>query len=100
MQEFPYSYDATVRIDAGGDARAVGGAVTVALCGHWEHDGPCRWPHHTAAEATAAGDVAVTTRFACAADEEPDVRRRIAAAVAGGSLIGPDGERTTWTAAE
>jgi hypothetical protein len=21
--------------------------VTVALCGHWEHDGECRWPHHT-----------------------------------------------------
>jgi hypothetical protein len=18
--------------------------VTVAMCGHWDHDGPCRWP--------------------------------------------------------
>ena len=20
--------------------------MTVALCGHWEHDGACRWPHN------------------------------------------------------
>ncbi len=20
--------------------------MTVALCGHWEHEGPCRWPHN------------------------------------------------------
>jgi hypothetical protein len=19
--------------------------VTTELCGHWEHEGPCRWPH-------------------------------------------------------
>jgi len=30
----------------GTDPAAVGAMVTVALCGHWEHDGPCRWPHH------------------------------------------------------
>jgi hypothetical protein len=30
------------------DPRAPGGEVTVALCGSWEHDGPCRWPHNTA----------------------------------------------------
>lgn len=36
-----------VLLDAGGDPRALGGAVTAALCGHWEHDGRCRWPHHT-----------------------------------------------------
>ena len=29
------------------DPRAVGGEVTVALCGHWDHDGPCRWPHNS-----------------------------------------------------
>lgn len=29
------------------DPRAPGGAVTTALCGHWEHDGPCRWPHNS-----------------------------------------------------
>ncbi len=29
------------------DVRAPGGTVTSALCGHWEHDGPCRWPHNS-----------------------------------------------------
>ena len=29
------------------DPRAPGGEVTVALCGHWEHEGPCRWPHNS-----------------------------------------------------
>ncbi len=30
---------------------AVGAAVTVELCGHWAHDGPCRWPHNSAIDA-------------------------------------------------
>ncbi len=32
----------------GTDPAAVGAAVTTALCGHWDHDGPCRWPHNNA----------------------------------------------------
>ena len=95
--EFPYAYTATVRLAAGGDTRAVGGAVTVALCGHWEHTGPCRWPHHTGSVPTDRGELIITTRFACSADEEPDVRNRIAAAVATGELLGPEGDLTTWT---
>jgi hypothetical protein len=34
----------------GVDPAAVGAAVTVELCGHWEHEGPCRWPHNSAIE--------------------------------------------------
>jgi hypothetical protein len=26
--------------------------VTVELCGHWEHEGACRWPHNSAIDAT------------------------------------------------
>jgi hypothetical protein len=94
---FPYEYTATVEIAEDGDARAIGGAVTVALCGHWEHDGPCRWPHHTEAVATGSGRHVVTTRFTCAEDEVSVVRAQIGAAVASGSLEGPDGHTTTWT---
>ena len=32
------------------DTRAPGGAVTVALCGSWDHVGSCRWPHHTSVD--------------------------------------------------
>jgi hypothetical protein len=97
MQDFPYEYNATVRMTDGGDPRAIGGAVTVALCGHWEHDGPCRWPHHTATVPIGSGSRAVTTRFACSASEEADVRAQIAAALATGSLQLPDGRATAWS---
>jgi hypothetical protein len=65
--DFPYVYETTVHLGDGGDARAVGGAVTVALCGHWEHAGPCRWPHHTAARPADDGRHAVAVRYTCAA---------------------------------
>lgn len=35
-------------LDDEADERAPGGAVTVALCGHWDHEGPCQWPHNNA----------------------------------------------------
>jgi hypothetical protein len=97
LMDFPYEYNATVRIADGGDPRAIGGAVTVALCGHWEHDGPCRWPHHTATIPIGSGRRAVTTRFACSESEEAEVRGQIAAAVASRALTSPDGVQTTWT---
>jgi hypothetical protein len=38
--------EASLVLGAGADPRAPGAAVTVALCGHWEHEGRCRWPHN------------------------------------------------------
>jgi hypothetical protein len=95
--DFPYEFNATVRVVDGGDPRAIGGAVTTALCGHWEHDGPCRWPHHTATIPIGSGRRAVTTRFDCSESEEAEVRAQIAAALAAGSLKGPDGRATAWS---
>jgi hypothetical protein len=46
----PYVVEATIRFRADADVRAPGGLVTIALCGHWDHDGPCRWPHRTEAD--------------------------------------------------
>jgi hypothetical protein len=38
-------------IEADADLRARGAGITVALCGHWEHEPPCRLaPHHTLAK--------------------------------------------------
>ena len=79
-----------------GDTAALGGAVTRSLCGHWEHDGPCRWPHFTSPEAD--GDtVVVTVYFDAPSEEEEQVRNRIRSALTSGSLTGPDGTTTTWT---
>ena len=44
--------DVALQLNAGTDARAPGGEVTVALCGHWEHPGPCRWPHNSAIDSS------------------------------------------------
>ncbi|MGZ4755861.1 MAG: hypothetical protein ACXWA9_13195 [Acidimicrobiia bacterium] len=69
-----------LELGPGADRRASGGAVTTALCGHWEHDGPCRWPHHTAidvSEATARVRTVVVTD----AETRADVTRRIETAL-------------------
>ena len=46
--------DAAVELADRTNPAAVGAAVTTALCGHWEHDGPCRWPHNNAIDAARA----------------------------------------------
>jgi hypothetical protein len=84
-----------VRLDAGGDSRALGGAVTVALCGAWEHDGDCRWPHRTDV-VPRGGALVVDVRVTCPDADEHDVRRRVVDALSAGELTGPDGRRTTW----
>jgi hypothetical protein len=92
---WPYEHRATLTLPPGGDPAAPGAAVTVALCGHWEHQPPCRWPHHTAAEPAGGGRFTVRTGFSCAPDQEREVRARIVTALAGGRLVGPNGE-TSW----
>jgi hypothetical protein len=84
-----------VRIDAGGDTAAPGGAVTTALCGHWEHDGPCRWPHATRA-LERGGALVLDISVECDAAEADEVRRLVLDALAAGETTGPDGWRTTW----
>jgi len=72
-----FAHDASVIIEPSGDVRAIGGAITVALCGHWEHEPPCPLaPHHTATE-VAGDEVAVRILFAAEPADEGEVRRRI-----------------------
>lgn len=74
-----YAHDAVVTMPADADVREPGAKITVALCGHWEHEGPCPLaPHHTSA--VRAGDaVALRILFAAEADDETEVRARIRA---------------------
>ena len=77
-----YAHDAVLTSAA--DDRAPGAAITVALCGHWEHDPPCPIaPHHTAA--TRDGDeLRLRILFATEPDRVDEVRSRIDAALAAG----------------
>jgi hypothetical protein len=91
-----FVHAATLVLGRGGDEGAPGAAVTVALCGSWEHEPPCPLaPHHTAAERTG-DEVRLRTVFVVEPALEGLVRERIRTALATGGLAGPDGRRTTW----
>ncbi|MGH3930630.1 MAG: hypothetical protein ACRDTF_11710 [Pseudonocardiaceae bacterium] len=91
-----FAHDATLRMAHGADIRAPGAAITVALCGHWEHDPPCPLaPHHSRAQ--RVGDIVrIRILFATEPELETEVRHRIDGALSGGRLRGPDGATTCW----
>ena len=86
-----------ILLEPGSDERAPGGAVTVALCGHWEHDGPCRWPHLSTITPDTGGHHRLLVEFDAQEDEKEMVRAKIDTAVMHGQLTGPDGIVSIWT---
>jgi hypothetical protein len=92
-----FAHDAVLAMEVGQDQQAPGGAITVALCGSWEHSPPCPLaPHHTSAERD--GDVVrLRVLFAAEPGDEPEVRRRIAGALAAGRAATPDGDLARWS---
>ena len=91
-----YVHDAVVTMEADGDVRAPGGAITVALCGHWDHEPPCPLAPHSTDARTSGDQVRLRVLFAAEPAAEADVRGRIEAALSLGSLTGPDGVTTRW----
>jgi hypothetical protein len=91
-----FVHDAVVTMNSGGDVRAPGAAITVALCGHWEHEPPCPLaPHHT--DAQRSGDqVRLRVLFATEPTAEGEVRDRIEQALSQDGLTGPDGITSRW----
>ena len=91
-----FAHEAVLEFAQDADSQAPGAAVTVALCGHWQHEPPCPLaPHHN--QATRVGnDLIVRTLFAVEPDLEDAVRQRIDAALRAGQLSGPDGVITRW----
>jgi hypothetical protein len=94
-----YAHDAVLIMRPEADVRAPGAAITVALCGHWEHEPPCPLaPHHTTA--TRDGDhVRLRVLFATEPERVAEVRTRITetltvwAVVSAGPGEVTDGER-------
>lgn len=92
-----YVQCAELLLEPDADPAAPGGAVTLALCGSWDHAGTCRWPHETlAAWDGRRGQVRVV--FAADPEEENHVRMLIYRALAGGECTGPDGRFSRWVA--
>ena len=93
-----FVHESLLVADPSFDHRAPGGAITVALCGSMDHDGPCPLaPHHTTVERSET-DAVVRVVFVCNTGDELRVRERVDAALASGSFRGPDpdGSRSTW----
>jgi hypothetical protein len=93
----PFDHEVTARVKLypDGDARALGGAITTALCGHWDHEGACRWPNSTTTE-YGGETLVVRTLFDAPSADVREVGNRIRAALAAGKLMGPDGHITRW----
>jgi hypothetical protein len=91
-----FAHEAVLAMDPLADERAPGAAVTVALCGHWDHDPPCPLtPHHSRAD-RVDGEVRVRILFAVEPELEDTVRHDIDQALGTGQLAGPDGRTTRW----
>jgi hypothetical protein len=87
--------EAVLLMEPYADVRAPGAAVTVALCGHWDHEPPCPLaPHHVSANEDN-GELRVRILFAAEPDREGEVRHLIEKALSG-QLKFPDGFTTPW----
>ncbi len=94
-----FVHQAVLTLPADADDRAPGGAITLALCGSWEHPPPCPLaPHHTAVERSSDGaGLVVRTVFACPPADEVPVRKRIEDALTGRARVEPDAPARTWS---
>ena len=68
----------------------------VSLCGHWDHEGPCRWPHYSTLEPRADGLSKLVVDFNAVPQDVERVRAKIKAGVETGQLVGPDGRLSKW----
>jgi len=91
-----FVHSAELVLDTDADPAAPGGAVTIALCGSWDHEGACKWPHHTQVE-PLEGRSRVRVVFVAESSDEADIRSQIDGALAGGSCTGPDGRKSQWS---
>jgi len=85
-------------MEADGDLRALGAAVTLELCGSWDHPPPCPLaPHHARPDRDGDGNtVALRIIFATEPANEALVRSRIDSALRQQTLTGPDGRTSHW----
>lgn len=92
----PFAHEALLDLAEGADPRAAGGAITVALCGHWDHQPPCPLAPHRVSTQEQADGLLVRVVFAAQPQDEATARGLIEQAVRSGELVGPDGRLSAW----
>lgn len=91
-----HAYEAVLVMEDGGDARAAGGAITVALCGALEHEPPCPLAAHHTAAVVKDGETHLRVLFAAAPGRVHQIHGLIDEALETGAFTGPDGMVTRW----
>jgi hypothetical protein len=91
-----HAHEAVLDVEDDGGAAAPGASITVELCGHWQHEGSCRWPHSTSVVSLVDRVLTVRVLYAACPPDLPEVRARIAAGLDRGELAGPDGRLHRW----
>jgi hypothetical protein len=90
-----FAHEAVLMMEPDADVRVPGAAVTVALCGHWNHEPPCPLAPHRVNADRVGGEVRVRVLFATEPAKEPEVRHRIEQALSGQVPL-PDGMPIRW----
>ena len=75
---------------------ALGGAITKALCGGWDHQPPCPLAPHYVSNVADGETVSLRVVFATEPADEQRVRALIGEALATGQLTVPDGGVAHW----
>jgi hypothetical protein len=83
-------------MQSGGSPNALGGAITLALCGGWDHLLPCPLAPHYVTNTSTGETVTLRVLFATEPVNEQRVRSLIGDALATGQLAAPDGGVATW----
>jgi len=91
-----HAHEAVLELETEADAAAPGAAVTVELCGHWQHEETCRWPHRTEVVSQVGRVLSVRILYVAPPSELEEVRSRVVASLNRGELTGPDGDVHRW----
>ncbi|MFZ1161818.1 hypothetical protein [Mycobacterium sp.] len=96
MARKAFAHDALVAMRHNDSPDALGGAITKALCGGWDHQPPCPLAPHYVTNVPAGETVTLRVVFATEPANEQRVRALIDEALATGELTVPDGGVAHW----
>jgi hypothetical protein len=91
-----FAHDAVIAMRPGSSPNALGGAITKALCGGWDHPPPCPLAPHYVTNVPAGETVALRVLFATEPANAQRVRSLIGEALATGRSTDPDGQAAIW----
>jgi hypothetical protein len=78
-----FAHEAVLLMEPDADVRVPGAAITVALCGHWDHEPPCPLAPHRVSGGESGGELRVRILFASEPDADGEARHLIDQALSG-----------------